>query len=222
MLFLLLNFLIPQIYQINPAGYFSTHTFNSADLDALQMLFIVLAFFLIFYNFKNKALSFLLSYFFLGLGYLTKGPLVFLPLVMNSIYIFKHGVKLKSLALGITVFLMPILIWYGFMIVNFGSSFLNEQLNYHVYQRAFSTLEGHSEPIYFYIQLFIDPRVNLLGIPFILVFLNKLKIRDRQRKIRLYSFLFIVITLLIITIANTRLAWYIIPIYPFLALFLSI
>lgn len=221
LVFLISILCIRHLYFIDPSGYFSTHTLSSADLDALQIFFIILSFFLI--NILNKPgkIIITLSYLSLSLGFLAKGPLILLPLVLNTWLLLQKGISKKDLLLHLTVFLIPILFWFIIMLTAYDQLFIDKFLNYHILNRAFTTLEGHNEPWWFYLQLFLDPRINLLGLPFIFVIGNKLK-RDKNILVKYYLLSFIILSLLLITLMNTRLAWYLLPVYPFLSFFLCL
>lgn len=212
--------LIPQLYFVNQAGFFSSHTLSSFDLDALQMFFIVLSFYMLFISEKLTKSKIYLSYFFLSLGFLTKGPFVLLPLLINSFYLYKNkllGVSFK----GLVVFMIPIVAWILVMSLKFGGIFIDNFFEYHILNRAINTLEGHSEPLLFYFGIFLDPRMNLLGIPFLLILAKKVRSKFKDKTFQ-YSLIFLILTLLLFTLVGTKLAWYILPVYPFLALLFAI
>lgn len=220
--FLYLILFIPQLYFISPAGYFASHTFSSFDLDTLQIFFIVLSFFLIFISEKLSTKNIYLSYLFLSLGFLTKGPFVFIPLLINSFYIFKQK-RIKEIIAGIVLFTIPIILWIVIMYLKFGAGFVDNFVDYHILSRAITPLEGHNESILFYFGLLLDPRMNALGIPVIIKLLSlKRQNKPHIHKILQYSIIFIILSILLFTMAQTKLAWYILPVYPFLALLLAI
>jgi 4-amino-4-deoxy-L-arabinose transferase-like glycosyltransferase len=212
---------IPQLYLTNPAGYFATHTFNSADLDVLQIFFIVLSIFLLFYGQKPRPYQILLSYFSLALGYLTKGPFVIVLLILNTAYLMRLGMKFRRIIIYFMAFLIPVLMWHILMQISFGSAFSLAYLNYHILQRSITPLEGHIEPLWFYMQLFFDPRINLLALP-VLIMAMKLRSNNKKDLFKNYLLILIVIILLFFTITATKLAWYILPVYPLAIIFLFI
>ena len=212
---------IPQLYLVNPAGYFASHTFNSADLDTLQIFFIVFSIFALFYDKKPTPLLIALSYFALALGYLTKGPFVLLPLLLNTIYLKRKGLKLKGLFFYLTIFLIPVLLWHLYMQLTFGNDFTSAYVNYHILQRGFTPLEGHVEPLSFYLQLFFDPRLNLLALPITISILSFLR-SGKKDSLKKYLLIFILLVMVLLTLTATKLAWYILPLYPLGIIFLFI
>jgi len=213
--------LIPQLYIVNPAGYFASHTFNSADLDALQIFFIIFSIFALFYEKKPSSLQIFLSCFSLALGYLTKGPFVFIPLLLNTIYLKRIGLNLRGLLFYLGAFLIPVLIWHLYMQFTFGNDFTLAYIDYHILQRSIIALEGHTEPIWFYIQLFFDPRLNLLALPIVTSVASSLRSGGKDH-LKAYSLIFMLLVLILFTLTATKLAWYILPLYPLGIIFLFI
>jgi 4-amino-4-deoxy-L-arabinose transferase-like glycosyltransferase len=204
---------------INPAGYFASHTFASADLDSLQIFFIVLSFFLLFIREKPAISHIYLSYLALALGYFSKGPFVLLPLCLNTIFLLSKGIGFKRLFIPLILFSLPILSWHMLMSINYGLDFWDSFINYHVFSRSLIPIEGHEESVWFYFLLLLDPRVNLLGTPFFIKAAIAIRYKDRD-PIRRYTLLFCLLSLIIFTLIATKIAWYILPVYPFLVLFL--
>lgn len=227
---------VPQLFTVNVNNYFSSHTLSTADLDALQMVFIFFSFFILYYK-KIESKTIYLSFLSLGLGFLTKGPLVAIPMILNILYLLSCKVKIKKLIFGMFWFAGPIFVWLSYMILNIGTSFANAFIGYHLLSRATEVLEGHKEATEFYIKLFMEHQVNPLGqisVILLLIFIVRLIyklfkqifVKIRKQKIEeyiyiispfVYSNLFIFLFLVIITAVNTKLAWYILPVYPFVA-----
>jgi 4-amino-4-deoxy-L-arabinose transferase-like glycosyltransferase len=221
MLSILVYLLIPQLYSVNPAGYFASHTFNSADLDVLQIFFIIFSIFALFYEKKPSPSQIFLSYFSLALGYLTKGPFVLIPLLLNSIYLKRTGLKWKGLLSYLGVFLIPVLSWHLYMQFTFGNDFTLAYIDYHILQRSITALEGHTEPIWFYIQLLFDPRLNLLALPVLISVTSFLRSGSKDH-LKAFLLIFMVLVLILFTLTATKLAWYILPLYPLGIIFLFI
>lgn len=207
--------LILPLFYINPLGYFDSHTFNTADLDALQIFFIIASVYPLLIDDVISKKKMLLSFTFLGFGLLTKGPFVLIPLLLNIFILLRRKFNIRELILGIILFASPFLCWFITMYVVSGNSFIDEFLNYHILLRGLTTLEEHFEPIWFYIQIFLNPLLNLLVVLFV-VKLVVMKVKHiKFNNIELYSFFFICSTLLLFTLIATKLAWYIMPVYVF-------
>ena len=214
-----LSFLmIPHNILLNPGGYFSSHTYRTADLDGLQILLIFLSFCLLQSNRKYWLLSSLI----LGIGFLVKGPLVLVFLVINSIYYLmgKNDLrgKLSQLLLGFALFLLVVFPWHIYMAIVFGSDFTNVYINYHILERVNQGLEGHQKSFWYILKVFFDLRVNPFWPILVLTLLNK---KIYSIKYLRYSILAIMAVLIIFTIVETKLAWYVLPVYPFMSLLLG-
>lgn len=187
---------------------FSTHNYRSADLDGLFILF----FFLSFYAFEKK--QNLIGIICVVISVLTKGPLGFLPLVLKLILSFRNKRKeFKSLGLLLisTIIFFGILI--GLMYINSGDKFFGEFINYHIINRIFSPIENHSGSIFFYLFLLINPSIFQY-----FVFLSFLpKVFNKYKLLIFISGLIIII----FTIVQTKLSWYILPVYPFLSIIIG-
>ncbi len=206
--------LIPQNLITNHGGYFSSHTFKSADLDPLQIFLIFLSSILLLSNRKYWILSCAL----LGLAFLVKGPLTIMFLCLNSFVYFKtsNDFNLKILFKGIMLFLLIILPWHLYMISTFGSEFLNTYFGYHVVSRSTNQLEGHAQPVLFYLKIFFDFDMN----PFWLLFLLAVVFGSFRKLYLKYSFVVVVALVLLLSLVETKLAWYLLPVYPFMLVFI--
>lgn len=195
---------------------FSTHSVRSADLDLLQILFILVSFYTL-YN-KTRYRIFLTS-LFSALAILTKGPLGILIPILYLVYalIRKENVS-EAIKIIILSFLM-ILPWHIAMILYYPDEFLTSYINYHLFSRTLMPIENHSGSILFYIELILNPFIFFAGI----IFLNIKKIfKDINKDI--FEFIIILFPLSIIvifTIVQTKLAWYILPIYPFIIILMA-
>jgi len=231
---------------------FSTHNFRSADLDALQLLFIMLST-LAFFNLtrsshkKYKLFWLIIAAIFSGFAFLTKGPFALLPGITYFLFRIINHKKMgwKSIVKEFLIFHFSLLIitvpWHIFMIVNFDKEFISDYFGYHILKRGLTALEGHNEDILFYVKLlfhkdfFFSGEIFLLAIIYLSTkyLLIRLPIRQslklqRIGQIRItndfalfHCFIASLFILLIITLIQTRLSWYILPLYPFAALLIG-
>ncbi len=211
--------LTPILFIQRPLGLFSTHTLRSADLDALQLLLIFAAFVFLFAK-RKSTIKLNFSFLLLGLAFLTKGPFAIFLLVLNSYFAKLQGYSLKHILLGWAIFLATILPWLLFMYLNFPAEFLNGFFGYHLVARTLTALEGHYQPWYFYFGVFLNPILNPTGFIFILnsfwIFKTKMHLQAYQK----YSLILVFTTLLLFSLTQTKLAWYILPVYPFIVIVL--
>jgi len=152
---------------------------------------------------------------------MTKGPIALMLTILITIYIF---FKLKYLfynrkifLLIITTTLLTILPWYGFMYLSFGNDFVSQHFIYHVAKRSFQTIESHNESVWFYIKILTNFKINLLWPISILAILHSIK-NIKKSFIHYISGAFPILLLITLTLIQTKLAWYILPIYPFIGI----
>lgn len=160
-----------------------------------------------------------------GLSIMTKGVaglLAPLIIIVSVITDKKVMTTLRSIYFwqGVFCCFLVFLPWHIFMYLTHGQNFWETYLGYHVINRATTAIEGHNkERMYYLFSLkgFFFPWFYLL--PFAIV----IKLREifaRQDKQTILVNLLLV-TFCVYTIANTKLPWYIVPIYPALAIYVS-
>jgi len=232
---------VGHFYINNVSGYFSTHSFRSADLDSLQ-LFFIMAGILCYINYKKKSttksqishkINLYMTFVFSGLAVMTKGPLGLLPIIMLLIDHPKIS-SVKKLSIPVVweivkkhhlipfiLFLIVVIPWHLIMYRNFGTDFINKYFIYHMVLRSTRIIEEHCEDIFFYTRMFINLKVFSLGIPtlwgIVYLFLNHKKI-NLGEKLALAG---ILIPLIMFSLIPTKLAWYNLYIYPFVALLIG-
>ena len=204
--------------------------------DMLLTLFIWLSmmFFFLFIEKGHVKRLMLLSWLFLALGFLTKGP-VAVAICIPVFFIYSlllrdfHWLRPVNLFIGVAIFLFINLPWYLAIYGRMGQSFIETFFLTQNLERFSRTLLGHGGGPFFY--------VAVLGVgmfPFS-VFIPKVLKRDflilkkafSNKDIkagdRFYLFCFIasVWTFLILTVSATKQINYIAPILPFLSISIS-
>lgn len=224
---------------LNSSTYFSTHSFRSADLDALHILFILLSFLffwnyyekffvitnltfskvkLVNYLFEKDLINIIIGSVFALLAVLTKGPLGFLPIIVFVIYKLiydRSSIKIISIIIVLLIFIV-LLPWHLMMFVLHGSIFVEEYVLYTIFQRSITAIESHTQPAFYYFRLLIDPYFcSITAIYFVSLFFS-----IKQKLYRSFFHFSVSLTpiliLILFTTVQTKLAWYILPIYPFL------
>lgn len=157
----------------------------------------------------------------LGLGWIamTKGLLV-LPLgLILGIFILSDRrwsiFKNPYLWLGLGLGLLPILIWYLAQIQFYGDRFMAVHFQGQGFDRLTETVENHHQPIYYYLL-----EIAKYSLPWLLFFpfaLNHLY-QNRSKSDSRLIVAGIAFYLPLISLMGTKLPWYVMPIYPFLAL----
>ena len=204
-----------QLFSVNE-NVFSTHNFRSADLDSLFIFLILLSFVFIWKSWSKKSL--VLSGIIAGLAFLTKGPLAILPLAIIILFQIRNNKSWKDLYFLLVPFLIVIIPWHLIMVLIHGGEFISEYLGYHLLNRASVALEGHSNSFFYYFELLFNPKLFFSGL-FLIISMIQIY-RDRLLKKFFYFSIFFGIIFIfgIITLVQTKLSWYILPLYPFAAL----
>ncbi|MBD2451522.1 glycosyltransferase family 39 protein [Nostoc sp. FACHB-152] len=155
----------------------------------------------------------------LGLITLTKGMLVLLLGGIAGLFLLasKQSVLLKSpyLWVGIFVGITPAIAWYLAQWQHYGSNFLQVNLQAQTFARLGQSVEGNAGPPWYYL-------IELLkySFPWLLFWPGGFYLAWKQRQTSWGSLVLIGTTIYLGTISlmTTKLPWYIMPVYPFLAL----
>ncbi len=202
------------LFTINPAGSFSTHTLWSADLESMHILFLMLSFATLT---RTSKLAATIAGITAGLSVLAKSPLGLLPLVVATL-IHPSSHRPSNYALSWGAMIVTILPWYLWMISQFHLPFLATHFSYHIVARIALPLEGHIKSIWYYVQIVSERRFFLswewLVGSILFIFLQKL----HKESIVKFTLIMAGATFIIPTIMSTKLAWYVLPFYPFAAL----
>ncbi len=187
-------------------------------------------------NFKNKKLVLLASLLF-GMAFLTKGPVgLVLPLASfgGFLLIKKIAFKkilLESILIATIASILP-LCWYLFAYKQLGDQFI-QVVFLENFQRLSSTMSDGEEPHeHSFIYLYSTVILGLLPFSLYLIaglseFKFKQSLRELYKKILqndlyLYFVVFTLVTALFFAIPSSKRSVYLLPIYPYLAFFLTI
>lgn len=208
---------------------FSTHTFRSADLDILQILFIVITLFFADDYFKQKAKN-RKTHLLLCIGvtsslaFLTKGPFGFFAFFLFILFSAYKAIKLNNFKKFLSeIFLtsLPIICivggWHIIMYMKYGEVFWNEYFSYHLLSRYTTSLEGHTGYPLMYINYFLRTDLFYGGILscLALVYLSIFKRGVVIKNFLVFSSTIgLIIALLMLSFMQTKIAWYIFYVYP--------
>lgn len=149
---------------------------KAAVADALLNLFLALALFDIYNHFRHPSRYLLLRIFvWLGLGFLTKGPVavVFPVLVSGLLYLgdgrWREWLRLVFDPMGLLLFVAIVLPWHIAVYLDSGWAFFEGFYLHHNLARYGNAMEGHSGGVFYY--ALVAP---LLLMPFSGWFLNTL------------------------------------------------
>jgi 4-amino-4-deoxy-L-arabinose transferase-like glycosyltransferase len=212
--------------------FFSTHTFRTADLDALQLVLMLYAsiFFLEYLAKKNKR-AFYLGTVLSALAFITKGPFGVLPIlvtILTSLIANKNSLinelKKKEYWIGLGIFLLVIMPWHLYMLALYGREFFDEYMMKHLLFRSFSQIDGHEHNLLYYFKILAHPAVFLPLELLIISFVRFVK-SNQSKYLKNYLVLLGVISFVIIEIVQTKLAWYLfyfyLPLIPIMGIGLA-
>ena len=168
-----------------------------------------------------------LSYLFwsgivLLFAYLVKGmAAISAPAIIFLYCIFSGNLRFltkREFVIGILISLILISAWHIFQYMYGGPASINSYFGFHLFKRATQALEGHTGGINFY-QKVIFNKNKPWGIIYYpsLFYVLWIAVRRRDNRAILFS-IWTVTVFVICAIVKTKLHWYIMPIYPALAI----
>jgi len=184
--------------------------------------FLVTISILLFYkgNKTGKDIYYLLGVIAASFAVLTKGPIgIILPVLIAFVYLllakeFK-SLKFAMLLKAAAVFLIIVAPWYIAEYLRHGGEFIKYCFGYQSFGRFFGSVEAQSGPWYYY--LGIIPLGFLPWTAFLPASLIQL-FRSRAKKESLLLFVWMVVVLVLFSVAGTKLPNYILFIYPALSI----
>lgn len=193
--------------------------------DIILTTFILLSLFFFYLGYmKSEKRYFIFSYIFAGFAVLTKGPIgILIPFCIISLYLafqkqYKILYKFFTTWIGWLMLCLIALPWYIFITLQYGKMFLYSFFIHENINRYFIIAEHPSNNHWFFyptiILLGMFPWSNLL--PFLFT-----KGKEPHSKQKNFLYCWIWFTLLFFTFAKSKLASYILPLFPALSLLLA-
>jgi len=205
--------------------------------DMLLSVIIVYAFLFFFYGHLDRprrsaetdlrGLSrsgwYLISFVFLALAVLTKGPIgIFLPVVMVGIYLLAAGEigKLKKIPIfkGAILFLAIALPWYLIMYRVHGKEFIDVFFGFHNITRFLHPEHASGDVFYYYVPVLavgFFPWTAFLPLTIWQMFRES---NERVKKVNLFLIIWFFVVFIFFSLSRTKLPTYIFPLFPALAL----
>jgi outer membrane protein assembly factor BamB len=197
-----------------------------AMTDILFVFFIVGSIYFILQSEKSQKANWyaVLSGAFFGLALMTKQLQAFLlPLIVIVYFLIaKRSPRFlftKRFALFIGVGLLIFVPWVIYMFSLFGNLFLDYYFLYSGFVRAASTIEGHTGGPLFYLNYIITSEnpVWVAALPFGIALSVYFAVAKRSKS-DLLLVVWLVVVLGLFSFAQTKLFWYILPVFPALSL----
>jgi 4-amino-4-deoxy-L-arabinose transferase-like glycosyltransferase len=205
-------------------GYISIHGTRTGDYDSLLTLFTTLSGFMYFSYCETRQNKYLHLFFtFTILAILTKGiaGLMFAPALISYSLIrgnLVYTLKNKHFYIGLSYFLTVV---FGFYTLReaYNPGYLDAVMKNELGGRYLSALEGHANPFSFYYENLIQHRMTnwYLLVPCGILF-GLASIDERIKRLTIFAALNALSFFLIISSAETKLEWYDISMYPYLAI----
>ncbi|MBD2362016.1 glycosyltransferase family 39 protein [Anabaena minutissima FACHB-250] len=189
-----------------------------AMLDGALVTFFLLVLFCLFKARKNQRYALGVG-FGLGLIALTKGMIVLLLggiiclflLVNKQLSLWKN----PYLWIGILLGIIPAIAWYIAQWQHYGNSFLQINLQSQTFDRLIQPVDGNTGLSWYYLL-----EILKYGFPWLLFLPGGFYLAGKQRHTTWGCLVLVgtVVYLVTISLMKTKLPWYVIPVYPFLAL----
>jgi outer membrane protein assembly factor BamB len=205
------------------------YTYATRLMTDVPLLFFILAsvyFLILSQNSKKPKLYAALAGLFFGLGLMTKQTeALLIPLIAVAYFIItKKSVRFlisKRFALFFGVALLVFSPWLIVMSAQFGADFWDSYFLYSTYQRVISPIEGHIGGVFYYFNYLASTEnlVWLVLLPFSVAASVYWALKRSKSDILLVTW--IACVLVVFTIAQTKLPYYILPVYPAFALAIS-
>ncbi len=200
------------------------HYARWGTLDVTHLLFFTAA---IYFFLKGKEHSgyFVLFWLASALAIMTKGPLIVLAWGIVLIYSRLNReiffLKSRSFWLGFILMLAVILPWHIAVYLRDRESFVRDFLYKHYIMRTTQSLEGHFGGYYFYIRTLINKYhpwviIAIFSLPY--TFWKAFKSHKNREAYGLLVIWVAVVFCFFTFLVQTKLKWYILPLYPALSL----
>lgn len=197
------------------------HFAKMAMLDVTLTFFITVMIYLFLRSEEDRKYLFYCALVF-GLAYLTKGFAAFLGLFVIGLYsLFTRNLRLifsRYFLSGILISVSCILLWYFMQYRTAGAEAVRDYFGFHIFTRAMQAIEEHTGGINFYQKAIFNknkPWSVLLYVSALYVLWQA--VIYRSKKAVLIS-CWILTSYALYTFVRTKLHWYIMPVYPAMAL----
>jgi 4-amino-4-deoxy-L-arabinose transferase-like glycosyltransferase len=195
-----------------------------AVFDTVLLAWMLLAFYAFLLGYRTGRRAHYLRFFlFAGLATLTKGPIgLALPGLVIAAFVLvrrKRGWwREVPWGVGLALYAVIGLGWYGVMILLHGSAFIAANFGYYTVGRFLGVVEKHGGPWFFYVPLLLAGALPWTTFwPAGAIW----HMRRWREDGSLIVLLWVLIPLVFYSLAGTKLPGYIMPVYPFAAIGLA-
>lgn len=216
---------------------------HAALTDMLLTFFITAALYSFYQGHRKSAQALdrpvkggwmLAGYVLMGLAVLTKGPVgMVIPIGTVMIYLlatgcFREGLSRARLFLGLGLFLLVTLPWYGAIVKTHGWFFVEDFFLEHNIRRFTGVMGGHAGTPFYYLGIlavgFFPWSAFLPSLLWDLVprSVAQLRTSEPQRRLVVYLLIWVGFVFLFFSLATTKLPNYIAPLFPAASLLVAL
>ena len=197
------------------------HFAKMGMLDVAVTFFITLMIYL-FWMGQDRPSYLFWSGIVLLFAYLTKGFAAILgPAIIFLYCLFSGNLKLlinRKFVFGISISLLMIVVWHLAQYASGGTGAIDGYFGFHLLRRTMTSLDGHTGGLNFY-QKVIFNKNKPWGVVFYgsMMYMLWLIIKDKDKRAILVV-LWVAVVFTVYSVVRTKLHWYIMPLYPALAI----
>ncbi|QAA34651.1 ArnT family glycosyltransferase [Clostridium manihotivorum] len=209
--------------------FFRSHCARSADADSLYVLLFTIAVIGCIYAYYRLEFIYISGLSF-SFAFLDKSwhSIAIVGVVGCYLLVTKliTKINLKQWLIFFLCSFAPIFLWIFFRVRYDGYRFIKEMINYDLLSRTSTALEGHIGPWNYYLELLCNNYILYIAVIFILIFIliaSRGMLSSLRSNFAEYIgvILWGLVPLIMFSIAKTKLSWYIVSIYPPLAILLG-
>jgi 4-amino-4-deoxy-L-arabinose transferase-like glycosyltransferase len=191
-------------------------------MESMVSFFILLSCYS-FIQCRESAKWLLLFFTSLFLGILTKGPTGLIPLFIAIPYFFvdeevRTNCKITYLLIGLGVLTILSLSWFYLQYEIYGQDYLDKFIGYQIGERIRTPLEGHKGSLLYYFDVIMFKEFSFWAFltPLTLLFLPYKAVTNKSKDLGFIA-LYIWIILIIFSLIQSKLDWYVFSLYVPLA-----
>jgi 4-amino-4-deoxy-L-arabinose transferase-like glycosyltransferase len=222
----LLAAFISALSLVTSTQFLINHSARTADADSFYVLLFTSSIIALLLSEQSTKWLFV-SMFSFSLSFLTKSWHAGSIFVIILLYLLFSGgykpISQKSWIVLFTCMAAPVLIWAGIRYQYDGIEFFKKMITYDLLKRSSTPIEGHiGSKLYYFETLWSYSRywVILLITCFLFYVVSNFK-RIKPTCYTLGLILWLFIPLILYSMAETKIRWYILPIYPVLSIFIG-
>jgi len=206
-------------------NFSGVHGARTGDYDILITFFFTLTFYL-FYLYEKKHNKYFLyaTAIPVSLAILTKEIIGLIPLVIIALYLLiryliqKKKVIFKDYIIPLLIIPLVSAPWF----ILRGSEFFIKMIQTDIINRATTVLEGNAGPFYLYPEFLLKNFGILTMVFFIISLIYIIYTLKKKNYSNLLFLIWFILPFTIFSISKTKTSWYLLPIYPSIALIIGL